>query len=1167
MKKHHALFVFVVFSSVFFTACDASEDPAYVPSTKIKTQGIDNTLRCPAGQVAWNFGTQAPDTSTSLYQDQAGGDADIPVKSRPAIDIVSVMCNSVGSETEAGAAREKCGGKQSCSFTPTCAQGITVVWECGNGDRGPNNNGYSATITAQAVNRAMALTCSVPTNSPTTVTERKACIPEFCRGRTRRNLDLQCVPDTTKIPIDEEDVQVNNYRFREVYRARTDQNAVEYNGLGEADATIKSLYDNTMYEFTAKVIYGFAQEELPEEARLVMWFADEYIHKGSLESLHAFRCSAGTFDVGERNVTQEGADRVVNIKKRMVLSKDCTASSRLNQVKGEAIRKSGLPNGTAFDAEYDYVRTRIYFSFDLEGKTLFMPNGHTELSACVPNPPDFFFERRSNSFDMVSYYEQRLLHSVFTRDFTKFIFRNPTRIEIGPQSVAARKGMIDVQLYSPLPTTIPVDVEWYMGNDAWTNPFTLAGEATQGSFAGSAWHAQVNGPSVAPPNLRARVYLLPSDYDPSVAVSSDYPILGEIPLRTSIPTGKTVSSDLNISPSIKSMLFRSGSLLYFGDDASERSYELMVCLVADLPQYTLEPRTYLRGVTPRYEMEGYTWPGSTPRDPPPDFSLGLGNTEDAQEACTQEEIDDPNSGKDCSPYPNYAPGRGCRFTKTPLILRADRSIRPLVPVGSEPWPGVLSESASGSDTMSQTMDNDAQRRCTGNDCSTASQAGLRGEGEFGRQYFATNSTGDIENGEGFSGDASAEALGFQVLDPAEEGADADWPSTVDENTPPISITIAPPWDAIVGTLSAAAGGSPIEWDKGRYSGRMGLGVGFGFKIPIQMGPIPGMITITASVGVGIEINLEWRIAPDEDNSYPCIRSDPTEDDTADHITNCMAVIDTPMTQGDAHQACALKGGRLAEIRDQTEADRVSVVAGENATGSEINKFWIGGQLAYRYPSSQCATAYNASTCLSGSSTTWRWLSNDESFASSTAQQAATVSGLFQPQVSASSTLIAPIPNYAGIVYHANVNTYSTAVQSQLHRPICVFDPVVHDDFHQFTLGVGLGAGAGIGIGFCVPNDDIGFCIEGSMNLISVGITPQFSYAMHRLTNTENEHAVHSNINVQIPWQIVLLEGQVDALITAWSFFEARWTLVHFDGFRIAGGMLYNYDSPSMEAFQ
>src|SRR4029079_13602741 len=89
----------------------------------------------------------------------------------------------------------------------------------------------------------------------------------------------------------------------------------------------------------------------------------------------------------------------------------------------------------------------------------------------------------------------------------------------------------------------------------------------------------------------------------------------------------------------------------------------------------------------------------------------------------------------------------------------------------------------------------------------------------------------------------------------------------------------------------------------------------------------------------------------------------------------------------AQGACAEKGGRLAEVH--TLADLQNLRGYLNGAGAG-NKFWVGAQLAYRYPSPSCVQDLHATGCASNTQASFRWLSNDGQLASVTGPGRATL---------------------------------------------------------------------------------------------------------------------------------------------------------------------------------
>ena len=506
-----------------------------------------------------------------------------------------------------------------------------------------------------------------------------------------------------------------------------------------------------------------------------------------------------------------------------------------------------------------------------------------------------------------------------------------------------------------------------------------------------------------------------------------------------------------------------------------------------------------------------------------------------------------------------APGRGCVYSRVPLIIRADRVRRVVQPTGSAASDGYDTGTESGNNTMSGMNDNDNARVCENGDtkCTDTARNALTTSGDFARTYFAIDSKTqrDMSTNKAMAS-GSAEMLGFKVIDPndpEESEKDTPMPSTVSKSTPAVTLTLAPPWDQIYSALHNAARGSPIKWERGSYAGQMGLGVGWGFKIPVMAGPIPGLITISATVGASISLGFSLAFWPDpeEDAIYPCLNQ-----------TNpCFQVEPAQKTFEDAREGCASRGGRLANLASVSEATAVDNIA---TTGD----YWIGGQAGFEYTEDRCSnpTYFNAnsSTCFNGSETTIRWVDDDSNVVARgrgsgnlTYTTPATIFG------GNGATLRTPMPTPSAMIYTAATGDIGLAAANTLRPSICQFEPATSIFFIKPTIKVSLGAAVGVGLSFCSPNDEIGICLAGTVNFLGLSIEPTFSYAETWLKDVNGSVFRRTQyIDFSIPWSIKLLEASLSAEIR-FLIGSLSWEIIKFDGFTALEGKLYSFESANV----
>ena len=455
--------------------------------------------------------------------------------------------------------------------------------------------------------------------------------------------------------------------------------------------------------------------------------------------------------------------------------------------------------------------------------------------------------------------------------------------------------------------------------------------------------------------------------------------------------------------------------------------------------------------------------------------------------------------------------------------------------------------------MSGSGDNDSEIACMDSqrrNCRDTTNGGMMGEGNLGFTYYEydtdlrRDTTSDTVMGRNARGDATGKILSFMALDPAGDDFFTSLTPGVADPSEPVTRTIAPPWDDIRQALAASAAEPPgsvlkREWKTGSYSGFMGLGLGIGYKQQFQIGPIPGALVITASAGVALEAFFTTQFAPDTDEGegYPCIGD-----------TDCIQAQHGTATFREAAEACYEMGGRLAELSTAGEASAFHDAA---VALNRSTNYWAGAQLAYGHRNQSClGSSYVSSRCAAGMRTSYRWLSNDVEMAESLGSAAVSAT----PSGGNASTLNTVAPNPAGLVYNPQTRRFQVAAANTRQSYACQLEHVDRADFFKWSLGVNLGVGGGLALAVCSPTDDPGVCVEGSLNFISLSISPTLEQSNQLLWRDGSPWGYRNTMGFQIPWALTILEGSIQAKIQAYIF-SVSWPIVSFDGFVLKQGKL------------
>lgn len=495
--------------------------------------------------------------------------------------------------------------------------------------------------------------------------------------------------------------------------------------------------------------------------------------------------------------------------------------------------------------------------------------------------------------------------------------------------------------------------------------------------------------------------------------------------------------------------------------------------------------------------------------------------------------------------------RGCRRSKTPLIVRIDRFATPIEPFAEFGFDGYVSGTTAGDDKMSGTNDNDSEVVCQDTaktDCKEVMKGGNRTDGEGAGSTYDITAASQRTPGDKASADIKGEMLAMQLLDMADpDASEVSWPS--DGSPEPVVVKVAPDWDTLRENLDRKFQANPaVDWDTGHYGGAMGLGVGWGFKFRWQVGPVPLLVTFSITVGASLELVATFQFAPEAGDGYPCLNENEP----------CYEASSEAATFAEAVDACSETGGRLAELSSAAEAAKFA----QNMPSGE--ETWLGGMLAYLHATPQCATAYNEAACASKSETEYRWLSNAVAFASNTGRSAPDVVG---------NALFTDYPNLSthypteAAVYASPSGLVKTAPVTDKKQYVCVYEPAGHEDYLKWSLDVTTGFAAGVSIEGCTPDDSIGFCLGAGVNAVALTLQAVFENTYHWIsTDADSEpFARRGTVGFSIPWEISVFQAEVKASLK-FLWFSLEYILLRYDGITLDEGKLFDWSTTVMEDF-
>ncbi|MFZ5440211.1 MAG: hypothetical protein ACOZQL_09400 [Myxococcota bacterium] len=1171
MKTLRSLTPFLAASSLALLACE--------PELGSTSQGVGGT--CPENQVLWTFDDTAPNPNNAWSQ-SATADASVGLVKRNVVTAVDTFvcrfatrdANGMITGIENGGnqsirATANCRDLTSCVLTTNCLEpslallnpqaaqkraaaqlGTDVRWTCSDG------KAYLADTDKDLA----IISCPQPRAPAAASTARTACVPRVCNGSMRRDENMNCVQDLTRAVIREDQLKLLPLTLTPRYlpfTTSTTNGAKVHGTTGRpvSDAALDRRLDNDqLYHVSGGLQYvGVAP---PAHARAALWLSE--VHDDAIGGTtgvsrarsESFRCLVKTFDVGVRSEdggTVSAGLNSARFEDDVVIPPDC-----FNEAIAYEQQEPQLPLSVSRYPRKSVAELRMHVSFDLEDTTNFVPTGKTQVEACGVDPLEFFYVKDKGTYDFRSYYRQREIkptdlyrevprpglepvvrssyHGFFEGKADGLLFP-ANRIEMGLSDARVERPAVTIRVNSLATQTISVSGDWYIALD---------------SYEAFAQHLS----RYYKPKMR--VYLVPRSASGGYVEprgAEGFPTIGAIDLpgagadgRPGVgPPGVTVNGRFIVDPNLKQKFLSPDSMLYVSE--GQRTFEVLACFEARAGDYWITPEYWRSDVNYDFGFLGVT----------------AGNDADTEKAFR--------------PTGFPSPGRACRWSRTPLVVSIDKSIGAVEPIADELWQGQASNQSGGNGSVKQSNDNDVDRTCQptaggGERCEQGSGAGQRGQGDYGKSYYATSTSsvyapGSLRTTNGMPEDDSAsaggaEVLGYQVLDPAADEDTKQWQADPVAKTQKVTLTITPPWDAIWQAIQQANQGNPNpEWTVGRYAGLMGLGVGWGYKQPVGSF---GLVTFTVSVGFSLALVTSVTHSTEPDGKYQCIVPAPTD---GTQPKPCVQLGDQDRSFTDAVKDCGTRGARLAELSNVTESAVVStLLSGVNAPAP----MWVGAQQFDEYNPSFCAFTWDETRCKPRHKTGYRWLSNDATFASAVGGTSATIDAsqlFFSGGVSGG--LMPRAPSKAGVLLGADGSISSEPI-SRPHPYACLYDPARSDVAITVSAAIELGFAAGVGIEWCYPTDELGVCLAGTLNLVAMKVAPTVETTFHHLTDHAGRKARRDNTNLYAEWGITLLEGAVEAKFKA-LIFEFSVTLVEFSGFKLDGGRLYDFNFPSMERFR
>lgn len=1197
----------------FFGCAPGEGDRAEEPE-RSASFAADATTACPEGRIPWKFPAKRSTNSEDYIVSEDvedGGNSKLRGFSEIAIQSVSCANATLYSETVIEDMQERCDGQRTCDVTALCK---TSACESGQGAPGCAYSDATVTYTcavdggsASAPKTAMvessgtfftknSLSCQGVGEDLTVANEKAGqtvCVPAECHGRARRNADMECVVDASKVEVVVE-LEVGEIThgtetmdsYGKAIMRRKEREAAQ-NGTGASFPFLMTEDATLDIPITVK----FANDLVPDEVTFTAWIEDSYDQAEyyGLESKH-FRCIAFGFTIKKDDPHTTvpglltGPTRVYRKTIRKTLPESCDGRESVSFF-NNVMKEGGYPTWVTRRA--DRFQQKLHFSYDMEGRSVWHKDvdvlnastaGDSEPE-CTPNPVDMFVEDRGTwkHTNKYAYYMQRLLHTykgpnnagiAVTQEFSD-------RAEVGTIDIVARNSPT-LRVFSSRKSKILVDLTWYVRNlyDA----HLLNWERFKGGLRDVG-----KGPAPKLHKMRADVFIVPVVRSKGEREAIEPLLLGSIPLTDGSMDGKfegandgfTQSAAVPIEATAKQKLVNDPTSIYYISGKS-RAFDLFYCINATdglLRRDAFVPVWGQGSYWYRNELRFLSTPipnrngqGVYSSIASYDLAVDLWRKSQGQQVPSAHEdgpfdavwsVELENSDMH-RPYAVPFKYRGCRTAAAPVVFNVDR-FKPAIPVtervtadipaGARTHTDFNDTRKSGDSDMSGTQENGSEETCPNNDssdvyCSNTSANGGRSEGEGGGPLLDMTATIERDPPEGGKQYPEAslkfrgQMAGFAALDLSNLAG-----SFLEGNTGQsrkLTFAIAPNWATIVNGINRAKPSPTTKAiQKTFYGKQKGLGFAVGVIIRTTIVGVPVAVTFQVSVGAAVGIQIDLEFAPPPGKEYACLGE--TED--------CIKTFTEAKTFDQASKACVAAGGSLSEMKTTSEFTKLD---GALSTAG-ITSSWVGAQLAYE---------------LYTKATEYRWLSNDTAFASN-------VNGggvVYKDNVAAPKSGLAPLGSTpGGIIYDRGAGALgSRAISTQLPYA-CTLPPADKEHYYAWSITRGNTLGAGVLLEGCTPNERVGFCLGASLNVIAASISPKLGQTFRWLyANGETKPTSRNGeLKFSIPFKLSLFSGSLYAalrLTLDFVVWNLKWTIHSFNGITLAKFNLFELTFPVLEDY-
>jgi len=1184
----------------FASACGNEPQEPEEGTTEVVRDKVYSDIVCPDGEIPWQF----PNRGTALNSEEYTASADVAMKTDgqlatfSRIRIQEVTCgNAIDATRASKVLGNSCEGFRSCNATNVCQfncgpggsnseckySDATIKYTCGSNDLDANGDPkvYTATAktgTAGTYGVTYPIDCTGIGDQLVTKGQRDgtiACIPAQCHGRARRNADMQCVVDDTKVEV------VVEATIGEIKPAFETTDHFTKKIIAEAIKDKKIFAEplpiNATYNIPVTV--KFANELVPEEVKFTAWLEDT--HTGPSDTYNIFRCVpfAFTLKATDPHITQADGTKVYQKTIKTKFSEDCISIDPFKEMQAhvEEVDPGTLGFRPSLYVEFNNVFQNLHLSYDMEGRSVWHKGLNLKTASqlgdstpeCTPNPMGMFYERLDDNYNHSAYYEQRRVTTYKPPGDGKlfFSYAYADRSEIGTVDIVARNEPV-IRVFSNRRTTMTFDLSWYVSNMDRNHRFNLENPKTRMIYGEN--RKYINSP-------RADVYLVPAGLTVAQREAITPLHIGKVDLSDGNNNGKIEGADDGITQSaslvfpadVKQKMVRDASSPHFIEGKS-RSFDLFYCINAW--DGLLKRDAYTTGWVGNYNyFRNEVRLMSEPLQDSTGKLYGLVDSYDLAHDVRRQEEGQPRreaywtgpfsrvwsleleNRSMHNPYATPFKYRGCRTAKVPVVVYVDRFKTPVepaervtadIPTSARIHTDFADGQESGDTSMSGSNDTGLEETCPNMDssdiyCSNTSNSGGRSSGEGGRP--ALDATTTIERSPP-QADAKYDTVALKVRAQLAEFMALDLSEA--PGTPGVSrqleFNIAPNWDNIAELLNGGDPSPNTEWKEGRFGGRDGLGYSIGYNLMFNIGPVPVFVTISFAVGASIGLTITLDLGPPDGEEYQCTGE--SED--------CFLIENTATSFADAVEACSDAGGRLAEMKDEDEA--ADLIAALKEEG--IDSAWIGAQIAYE---------------KDNRISEYRWLSDSTPFA--TDENGGAVRYLDNIEIKNERGLATFGESPAAVFLNPNAEELgATRIDQGAGLPyVCTLPYADEEAYFGWSVALKIGAGAGVGLQGCTPSPFVGFCLSANLAIIGAEVAPTVGQSFRWLLRNGEAFARNGTLSFSIPFTLTLFAGDVRAALKIALLFvdlSIEWVIHAFDGLKLLEIDLYKVEFPVLEDY-